>query len=134
MKIINTLVITAIVAISINAQDLRDAITAPAAPNVQIKEEAHEHAEVKPYYQGVIIEMLDAGSYTYLHIDEKTPGYDPKKLKSFWIAVSATEANVGDYVRFQKELVTENFKSKALDRTFDELMFASNLEYRVSKK
>lgn len=131
MKIINTLALSAIIALSMNAQDLRDAI---AAPNVQIKEEAHNHAEVKPYYQGVILEMLQAGSYTYLLIDEKTPGYDPKDLKSFWIAVSATEAKVGDFVRFQKELVTENFKSKALNRTFDELMFASGLEYKVSKK
>ena len=131
MKIINTLVVTAVLTLSINAGDLRDALS---APTVHIKEGTQNQAEVKPFYQGEIIEILNAGSYTYIHVDEKTPGYDPKKLKSFWIAVSATEANIGDYIRFQKELVTENFKSKALDRTFDELMFASGLEYRVSKE
>jgi len=88
---------------------------------------------IKPKYQGVILEILDAKSYTYLKIDEKTPGYDPKELKTFWIVVDKSSAKVGDYVRFQKELVTKNFKSKELSRTFDEVMFASKLEYRVSK-
>jgi hypothetical protein len=76
---------------------------------------------------------LDAKEYTYLKVDEKTPGYDPKKLKSFWVVVDRTSAKVGDYVRFKKELVTKMFKSKTLNRNFDEVMFASNLEYRVSK-
>jgi len=88
---------------------------------------------IKPKYQGVILEVLDAKAYTYLKVDEKTPGYDPKKLKAFWIVVDRSSAQVGDYVRFQKELVTKNFKSKELKRTFDEVMFASKLEYRVSK-
>ena len=88
---------------------------------------------IKPKYQGIILEVLDAKAYTYLKIDEKTPGFDPKKLKSFWIVVDKSSAKVGDYVRFQKELVTKNFKSKELNRTFEEVMFASKLEYRVSK-
>ena len=89
--------------------------------------------KIKPRYQGVVVEVLDAKAYTYLKIDEKNPGYDPKKLKSFWIVVNNSAVNVGDYVRFQKELVAKNFKSDTLNRTFDEVMFASELEYRVSK-
>ncbi|MEA1955293.1 MAG: hypothetical protein U9N02_02225 [Campylobacterota bacterium] len=127
MKVINTLIATALLTVSINAQQVE-------APKVHIKAGSETTSEVKPRYQGEILETLNAGGYTYIHINEKTPGYDPKKLKSFWIAVSRTEAKVGDYVRFQKELVTENFKSKTLNKNFDELMFASNLEYRVSKK
>ena len=52
--------------------------------------------------------------------------------KDFWIAVGATPANIGDEVRFQKELVTKNYKSKTLNKTFDELMFASNLQHKMN--
>jgi len=92
-----------------------------------------ETGEVKPKYQGVILEILEAGQYSYLKIDEKNAHHNSKELGSFWIVVDITSAKVGDYVRFQKELVTKNFKSKTLNRDFDELMFASQLEYRVSK-
>jgi hypothetical protein len=88
---------------------------------------------VKPRYQGIVLEVLDGKSYTYLKIDEKIPESATKELKAFWIVVDKSSAKVGDYVRFQKELVTKNFKSKTLNKTFPEVMFASQLEYRVSK-
>jgi len=90
--------------------------------------------QVKPFYQGTILETIDAGGYTYLRIKENLEGHhhvEGHEHKDFWIAVERTPAKVGDKVRFQKELVTEQFYSKILDRTFDELMFASNLQHRV---
>ncbi len=51
--------------------------------------------------------------------------------KDFWVAVTQTSAEIGDEVRFQKEMVAQNFYSKTLDRTFDEIMFASNLQHKV---
>ena len=99
--------------------------------NVTIKEHKVSNPHKKevnnnPYYQGEVVSVEQAGAYTYLKIKEKTE-------KTFWVAVNSADVKVGDYVRFQKELVTKNFKSKALKRTFGELMFASKLEYRVSK-
>jgi hypothetical protein len=88
----------------------------------------------KPFYQGTIMETIDAGGYTYLKIKEDLDGHvheEGHEHKDFWIAVEKTPAKVGDVVRFQKELVTEQFYSKILDRTFDELMFASNLQHKV---
>jgi len=88
----------------------------------------------KPFYQGTIIESIDAGGYTYLKIEEDLKGHKQEEgheHKDFWIAVTKTPAEVGDLIRFQKELVIENFYSKTLDRTFEELMFASNLQYKV---
>ncbi len=120
MKIVNTLIVTALLSISVNAQVPEE------APKVHIKDGSQNSAKIKPHYQGEIMELAHAGGYTYLNIKEKTQS-------TFWIAVTRTEAKIGDYVRFQKELVTENFKSKELGKKFDELMFASNLEYRVSK-
>ncbi len=88
----------------------------------------------KPFYQGTIMEAIDAGGYTYLKIKEDLVGHvheEGHEHKDFWIAVERTPAKVGDVVRFQKELVAEQFYSKILDRTFDELMFASNLQHKV---
>jgi ribosomal protein S17 len=80
----------------------------------------------KPYYQGTVVTVEQGGAYTYIEVKEKTE-------KTFWIAVSSSDAKVGDFVRFQKELVMKDFKSKALKKTFKELMFASSLQYRVAK-
>ncbi|MFT5662508.1 MAG: hypothetical protein ACI9TV_003165 [Sulfurimonas sp.] len=120
MTKINTFIALAFLAINLNAQDAK---TAPIVTDITPKS---EQAEVKPYYQGEIVTMEHAGGYTYLEVKEHSD-------KTFWAAVSKTEAKVGDYVRFKRELVTENFKSKALKKTFKQLMFASDLQYRVSK-
>ena len=80
----------------------------------------------KPYYQGEVVTVEHGGAYSYLEVKEHTQ-------ETFWVAVNRAEVHVGDYVRFQKELVTKNFKSKALGRTFDMLMFGSNLEHKIIK-
>lgn len=110
-------------------------------PSVQIEEQAgseveifeevsHDHngedQEVKPFYQGEIITLAHGGGYTFLEILESTD-------MSFWIVVDKVDAKKGDFVMFQEDLVAHNFHSKALDRTFEEIMFATNLQYRVSE-
>ena len=90
----------------------------------------------KPFYQGMIVEVKDAGGYTYILIKEDLTGHkheEGHEHNDFWIVVEQTTAQVGDEVRFQKELVTKNYVSKALGETFDELMFASNLQYKVKE-
>ncbi|WP_309496650.1 hypothetical protein [Sulfurovum sp.] len=96
------------------------------AQDVNQSMETNTTAVVKPFYQGEVVTIENAGPYSYLEIKEHSE-------KTFWVAVNKTEVKVGDYVRFHKELVTQNFKSKALDRTFEELMFGSNLQYKVKK-
>ena len=87
----------------------------------------HKTQNSNPYYEGEVVTVEQAGAYTYLEVKEKTE-------KTFWVAVSSADVKVGDYVRFQMELVTKNFKSKTLNKTFKEVMFASGLQYRVQKK
>ena len=102
-------------------------------PTMEAQTEVAEE-QMKPFYQGTILETIDAGGYSYLKIKENLDGHkhvEGHEHKDFWIAVERTTAKVGDEVRFQKELVTEQFYSKILDRTFDELMFASNLQHRI---
>lgn len=78
-------------------------------------------------YGGVAKEVIHAGGYTYILVAEKSAG-------SFWAAVSSVDVKVGDEIRFQKEFVAKKFHSKALNRDFDEIMFASGIEYRVQEK
>jgi len=85
-----------------------------------------EKKEIKPFYQGKVTEVRHGGGYTYLHVKEETK-------KSFWVVVSKTDVQKGDVVRFQKQLIAKNFDSKALNRKFDEIMFADNLQYKVRK-
>jgi len=108
---------------------------------IPIDKEVHNPHNIKggvnkPFYQGVILEKLDAGAYSYLKIEENIKGHEhtegDKHDHSFWIAVEKSP-KVGDEVRFQKEMVTKVFESKVLKRTFEDLMFASNLQYRVKE-
>ena len=88
----------------------------------------------KPFYQGEVQEVIDAGSYTYLKIKENIKGHSFKgdhESIDFWIVVSNTPVKVGDEVRFQKELVTKDYFSKTLNRYFEELMFASNIQHKI---
>ena len=68
-------------------------------------ENPHTTQNNNPYYEGEVMTVEQAGTYTYLEVKEETE-------KTFWVAVSAADVKAGDYVRFQKELVTKNFKSK----------------------
>lgn len=88
-------------------------------------QDSNEEQDVRPFYQGEVVSIEQGGAYTYLEIMEKTD-------MTFWIAVERADVHLGDFVLFQEELVAKDFHSKALDRTFDEIMFASNLQYKVS--
>ena len=130
MKKISLFVILSCMAFAVEAGSL-----AQMVKNIDLNATPKEHSvrnphggqvNNNPYYQGEVVTVEQAGAYTYLEVKEQTE-------KTFWVAVSSADVKVGDYVRFQKELVTKNFKSKALKRTFEELMFASSLQHRVLK-
>ncbi|CAA6815611.1 MAG: Periplasmic cytochrome c nitrite reductase Nrf subunit J (Fragment) [uncultured Sulfurovum sp.] len=120
--------VTLLLMVNIQAETLKDFVaTQDTNKSISITaQDINQTSIVKPYYQGFIVKVEQGGAYTYLEVKEATE-------KTFWIAVTSAEAKVGDFVRFQKELVMRDFKSKALKRTFDELMFASGLQYRVNK-
>ncbi len=79
-------------------------------------------------YEGVVVDSLQGGGYSYLQIEDAK--------KKYWIAVESVNLEKGTEVRFTEELRAKDFESKALNRKFDELIFASNLQYRtkVSEK
>ncbi len=134
----------ALLTMTINAETLKDIISKESSSkDITTKEinvskiiheinsttvkNPHKIQNSNPYYEGEVVTVEQAGAYTYLEVKEKTE-------KTFWAAVNSADVKVGDYVRFQMELVTKNFKSKILNKTFKEVMFASGLQYRVLKK
>lgn len=92
------------------------------APDKFKKLEKVPEEAVKPFYQGEVINIEQGGAYTYLEIKEKTD-------LTFWVAVQRVEPKIGDVVRFQKEMHFPRFKSETLNKTFDNVLFGSNLQY-----
>jgi hypothetical protein len=70
-----------------------------------------------PILAGTVLEVLDAGPYTYLRV--KTREGD------VWTAVQKAPVKKGETVTLVPDTVMENFESKALGRRFDRVVFAS---------
>lgn len=65
---------------------------------------------------GTVLESVDGGGYTYLKLDQNG--------KPLWIAVQQTTVAIGQKVEFVEQMRMQNFTSKSLNRSFDELAFA----------
>ena len=74
-------------------------------------------------HKGKVIQVMEAGSYTYLEVEEKG--------QKLWIAALKTKLNKGDIVEFPDSKPMEKFESKTLKRTFDKIIFAESI--RVMK-
>lgn len=70
-------------------------------------------------HKGKVLQIMDAGSYTYIEVKEKE--------KKLWIAALKVKVAKGDMVEFPDSKPTENFHSKTLNKTFDKIIFAENL-------
>jgi len=68
---------------------------------------------------GKVLETMDAGGYTYMNLETAA---GPK-----WVAINQTPVQVGEEVTYIDGMVMQNFTSKALDRTFPEVVFSGGL-------
>ncbi|QOY51860.1 GW dipeptide domain-containing protein [Candidatus Sulfurimonas baltica] len=64
-----------------------------------------------------VLETVDGGGYTYAKVEEEGNIY--------WIAGPQTEVTVGSKISFLEQMVMNDFASKALNKTFDTLVFVS---------
>lgn len=64
-----------------------------------------------------ILELKDAGAYTYMKVDEKGDKY--------WAAIEKSEVKVGQTLTIKEQVWMKNFKSKALNKRFDKILFAN---------
>jgi hypothetical protein len=68
---------------------------------------------------GKVVETIDGGGYTYISLEK-----DGKKT---WAAVPVTKVTLGDQIELQPGMTMPNFTSKALNRTFDNIIFSSGV-------
>ena len=68
---------------------------------------------------GKVIETMDSGSYTYVHVDSGEEKY--------WVASAPVTLEAGSMVSFGTSMPMTNFTSKALDRTFDLIYFVGQI-------
>jgi hypothetical protein len=69
---------------------------------------------------GKVIETIDSGSYTYVHVDD---GKD-----QYWAATAPVTLQTGSMVSFGTGMPMTNFTSKTLDRTFDLIYFVGQIK------
>ena len=67
---------------------------------------------------GVVVDKIDAGSYSYLQLKEND--------NTYWIAVPIMQVEKGEKIYFSKFMKMENFRSETLDRTFESVLFVSD--------
>ena len=69
--------------------------------------------------QGKVLETMDAGGYTYLHLQAHQG--------DVWVAIPETRVPKGQQVTCQPGMTMTNFTSKSLGRTFKSIIFSSGL-------
>jgi hypothetical protein len=72
-------------------------------------------------WNGEVLETMNSGGYTYVHVDTGA--------EKIWAAAteSATAITVGQRVTVPKGMMMKNFPSKTLDRTFEEIYFVGGI-------
>jgi hypothetical protein len=73
-------------------------------------------------YEGhkvTVVDVLQANSYTYLQVEENGAAY--------WMAVLKMDAEKGQTLYYPGGMMMSNFQSKDLDRTFEQILFVSEI-------
>ena len=65
---------------------------------------------------GKVVETMDAGGYTYICLE--------KSGKRIWVAAPKMQVSVGQDIEFLPGMKMANFTSKALNRTFQIIIFS----------
>lgn len=68
---------------------------------------------------GIVKSMQVAGSYSYIETDINGT--------TFWIATAASAIKVGEKISWNDYAMMKNFTSKALNKTFDQIMFVDKV-------
>lgn len=68
---------------------------------------------------GIVISAQSAGGYTYINVDING--------QPFWVAASMAVVKPGDKIRWHDFAMMKNFKSKQLNKTFDQIMFVDRV-------
>ncbi|TNF44080.1 MAG: hypothetical protein EP216_02700, partial [Epsilonproteobacteria bacterium] len=73
----------------------------------------------KGIYYAEVLEIQDAKGYKYLKVDENGT--------QKWVAIASAPVAVGDKIGYDKRTIMHDFPSKTLNKTFKEIIFASDV-------
>ncbi|CAK8717830.1 DNA-binding protein [Candidatus Electronema halotolerans] len=93
-------------------------LTGPALAE-DTNKDAPAAAPAQQAVQGKVLESLSGAGYTYLLIEN---GQDKT-----WAAIPESKVEVGQQVALQPGMVMQSFESKALGKTFDQIIFSPGL-------
>lgn len=77
-------------------------------------------ADVALPLSGKVAETMEGGRYTYMNVDSGK--------EKVWVACTHVDTKVGDAVQILEGRMMEDFKSPTLNRTFDQIIFASRVQ------
>lgn len=100
---------------SVQAEQLGGPPSQAAAEPDAVTGGAAEPSPTFTVIRGVVAEVIDVPSYTYLRLSTAAG--------SQWVAVSSTKLERGVTVSVRSQLEMKDFESKALGRTFDSIFF-----------
>ena len=114
------LVVTAIVTTGCTDSKTESSMSEPQGePAASTVEPSGEMVQDTPPNQGKVLQHIAVSGYTYLEVDSNG--------QKIWMAGSPIEVQEGDMIGWEKPAVMNNFYSKTLDRTFDEILFVNKL-------
>lgn len=98
----------------------KPAANMPEAPNTPMPQmQGHGTAPSSGTHSGTVLTTMDGGIYTYVEIEEGG--------KRIWAVGPRMKVAVGDKVEFQGGMPMPNYHSKTLNRTFDSILFVSEI-------
>ncbi len=78
-----------------------------------------ETPEVDKMETATVVSTIDVPTFTYIEIKQGD--------QTRWLAARTTKMKKGDVIEFDSNSSLENFKSKALDRTFPRITFVNTV-------
>lgn len=95
-------------------------------PNVENSNQMMDQTMSAGVHNVFVEEKIDASNYSYLKVKEAK--------NSYWVAVNRMEINPGEYLIFSKSMEMKNFKSEALNRTFETILFVDDAKKSESSE
>ncbi|MHC4432244.1 MAG: hypothetical protein ACYTBS_10425 [Planctomycetota bacterium] len=118
MKLKLTLVLILMALLSFSCRQKEEEPQQQAQPQQPAQPQQQAHAGVN-MRTGVVQEVLQATSYTYLKVKEGD--------RDVWIAVAKRDTKVGETIYFSASLEMKDFESKDLQRKFDSIYFVDRV-------
>lgn len=94
--------------------------SAPATTAAATTDQAPVKAANSSMWEGTVLETMNSGGYTYVHIDTGS--------EKIWAAGPEAKVSVGQVIVMDKGMAMPKFHAKSLDRTFDVIYFVGSIQ------